>query len=69
MAISRFTCFLKQQPVNHDKYKMKKYSSSTFEFEPEKIHIPGYGISPDGKVYDFIGLQEGLQILKRQKTY
>jgi hypothetical protein len=48
---------------------MKKYSSSTFEFEPEKIHIPGYGISPDGKVYDFIGLQEGLQILKRQKTY
>lgn len=55
--------------ANHDKYKMKKYSSSTFEFEPEKIHIPGYGISPDGKVYDFIGLQEGLQILKRQKTY
>lgn len=54
--------------ARHDLYHSKKYTQN-LEFDPHKIHIPGYGISPSGKVFDFIGLQEGLQILKRQKTY
>lgn len=55
--------------ARHDLYKSKKYIES-LNFDPKKVHIPGYGISPTtGKVFDFIGLQDGLQILKRQKTY
>lgn len=53
--------------ANHKNYKKNKYAK--LHFDPKKIHIPGYGISPEGKIYDFIGLQEGLEILKRQKTY
>ena len=54
--------------ARHDVYKSKKYKQN-LEFDPQKINIPGYGISPAGKVFDFIGLQEGLEILKREKTY
>lgn len=54
--------------ANHAKYKNKKYQTS-LDFEPQKVKIPGYGISPNGKIYDFIGLEKGLEILKRQKTY
>ena len=27
------------------------------------------GVAEDGTVYDFVGLEEGLKILKRQKTF
>lgn len=54
--------------ANHKGYKAKKYPS-TLIFDREKINIPGYGISPNGEVFDFVGLERGLEILKRQKTY
>lgn len=55
--------------ANHDDYKTKKYASSSSEFDRSKIHIPGYGISSDGQIFDFIGLEKALGILKRQKTF
>lgn len=51
----------------HTTYKNSRYSP--FEFDRSKIEIPGYGVSPDGKVYDYVGLEEGLEILRRQKTF
>ena len=55
--------------ASHEEYKKAKYISEIVDFEPEKINIPGYGISSSGEVFDFIGLQTALEIIKRQKTY
>lgn len=55
--------------ANHLGYKSKKYKNVALKIESEKVHIPGYGISKSGKVFDFVGVEEGLEILKRQKTY
>lgn len=54
--------------ANHSNYKSKKYPGN-ISFERSKIDIPGYGTSPSGELFDFIGLEKGLEILKRQKTY
>ncbi len=53
--------------ANHTGYKAKKYPG--LNFDKDRIDIPGYGISPSGELFDFIGLEKGLEILKRQKTY
>lgn len=52
----------------HSVYKTKKYPNE-IKFDKNSISIPGYGISPSGDVFDFVGLEQGLEILKRQKTY
>lgn len=54
--------------ASHSKYKNKKYQDD-IQFERKKILIPGYGISEDGTIYDFVGLEKSLEILKRQKTF
>lgn len=54
--------------ANHSGYKAKKYPGN-LTFDKSKINIPGYGISPEGDLFDFIGLEKGLEILRRQKTY
>ena len=54
--------------AKHSQHKLQRYGK-TFSFDRNKIHIPGYGVADDGTVYDFIGLEEGLNILKRQKTF
>lgn len=55
--------------ASHTVYKTKKYKKNILNYEKELINIPGYGISEDGKLYDFIGLEKSLQILQRQKTF
>ena len=55
--------------ASHKTYKKTKYISDIVDFEPSKIDIPGYGISSSGEIFDFIGLQTALEIIKRQKTY
>ena len=52
----------------HSNYKKKKYKTP-YSFDREKIHIPGYGITPDGTIFDFVGLEKGLQIIKQQKVF
>ena len=54
--------------ANHKNYKQKKYPQN-INFDRDKINIPGYGISSNGLLFDFVGLEKGLEILKRQKTY
>lgn len=54
--------------AKHSQHKLQRYGK-TFSFDREKIHIPGYGVAEDGTIYDFVGLEEGLKILKRQKTF
>lgn len=54
--------------AKHSQHKLQRYGK-TFSFDRKKIHIPGYGVADDGTVYDFVGLEEGLKILKRQKTF
>lgn len=54
--------------AKHSVYKKKKYSN-TIDLDRSRIHIPGYGVSPEGELFDFIGLERGLQILKIQKTF
>ena len=54
--------------ANHSIYKKERYSG-LLDFDRSKIKIPGYGISPSGDIFDFVGLESGLEILKRQKTY
>lgn len=54
--------------ASHSNYKKKKYKDD-IPFKREKISIPGYGISENGKIYDLIGLEKSLQILQRQKTF
>ena len=55
--------------ASHTQYKTKKYKKNVMTYEKELINIPGYGISEDGKLFDFIGLEKSLQILQRQKTF
>lgn len=55
--------------ASHETYKNKKYVKQNLEFDPKKINIPGFGVATNGKIFDMIGLQNGLEILKRQKTY
>lgn len=55
--------------ANHTQYKKTKYKYNTTNFERDKINIPGYGISSEDKIFDFIGLEESLEILRRQKTF
>lgn len=54
--------------ANHSGYKEKKYPMN-LNFDKKKVNIPGYGISPEGQLFDFVGLEKGLEILKRYKTY
>lgn len=54
--------------ANHKGYKLKTYPS-TLSFDRKKINIPGYGLSPEGQLFDLIGLENGLEIVKRQKTF
>lgn len=54
--------------ANHGKYKLKRYPQKII-FDKKRIDIPGYGISSDGLLFDFVGLENGLEILKRHKTY
>lgn len=60
--------FAENGEAAHSTYKSKKYKTP-YTFEREKIHIPGYGITPDGTIFDFIGLEKGLQIIKQQKIF
>ena len=54
--------------AGHAAYKENEYAD--FEFDRNKIRIPGYGISPDGTtVHDMVGLEKALLILQRQKTF
>lgn len=53
--------------AEHGKYKDLKYPR--IEFDRSRIHIPGYGISNTGKVYDYIGLEEPLILTHRVKTF
>jgi len=56
--------------ASHEKYKTIKYQDTgDVSFDRDKIHIPGYGISDEGILYDFIGLEKGLEILRRHKTF
>ena len=54
--------------ASHSTYKKKKYKSE-YELDRSQIHIPGYGICPDGTVFDLVGLEKGLQIIKQQKVF
>lgn len=54
--------------ANHLTYKQTKYKR-TINFDSSRVDIPGYGISESGDIFDFIGLENSLEILKRQKTY
>lgn len=53
----------------HKVYKNEKYSSSELTFNRSKVHIPGYAISENGEIFDCIGLEKSLEILKRQRTF
>lgn len=54
--------------ANHKGYKEKKYPIA-LNFDRSKINIPGYGVSAQGELFDFVGLEKGLEILSRHKTY
>ena len=54
--------------ASHSSYKKKKYKAA-YNLDRSRIHIPGYGISADANVFDFVGLEKGLQIIKQQKLF
>lgn len=54
--------------AEHSAYKLAKYANRV-EFDRSRIHIPGYGVSPNGKIFDFVGLEKPLSIFRRQKTF
>lgn len=60
--------FSTEGTANHGDYKEKKYPYN-IEFDPQKINIPGYYVSPNGTVHDRIGLECPLSIFHRQKTF
>lgn len=60
--------FAENGEAAHQDYKKKKYKTP-YNFDRDKIHIPGYGITPDGTIFDFVGLEKGLQIIKQQKIF
>ena len=54
--------------AGHDFYKQHRYSDSNIAFDRTKIHMDGYG-TMNNQLFDFIGLENGLSILQRQKTF
>lgn len=54
--------------ASHSSYKKKKYKTE-YDLDRTKIHIPGYGVCNDSTVFDFVGLEKGLQIIKQQKVF
>lgn len=54
--------------AGHDFYKQNRYSNSNIDFDRTKIHMEGYGVMGN-HLFDFIGLENGLSILQRQKTF
>lgn len=54
--------------AEHSAYKNAKYPNR-LQFDRKRVHMPGYGISDNGTVFDFIGLEKPLTIFKRQKTF
>ena len=54
--------------AEHNAYKDSKYSHR-IQFDRNRVHIPGYGISPNGKIFDLVGLEKPLIIFRRQKTF
>ncbi len=54
--------------AGHDFYKQKRYSDADIVFDRTQIHMEGYGVMSE-HVFDFIGLESGLSILQRQKTF
>lgn len=54
--------------AEHTAYKNAKYPNR-LHFDKKRVHMPGYGISDNGTVFDFIGLEKSLTIFQRQKTF
>ena len=52
-------------PASHELYK-QRYEK--LHLKRENISIPGYKVNGD-RVYDWVGLEVSLEILRRQKTY
>lgn len=55
--------------AEHSDYKTQKYDKHQFTFDRKKIQMNGYDITSDGNIVDYIGLENALQILQRQKTF
>lgn len=53
--------------AKHSDYKGAKYSA--FEFDRNKINMPGYSVFPDGSVMDLIGVEHALEIVQRNKSF
>ena len=53
--------------ANHKVYKQQEYVD--LEIDKEKIHIPGYAVTPNGDVHDMVGVEKALLVLQRQKTF
>ena len=54
--------------ANHKGYKEKKYPIA-LNFDRSRINLPGYGVSAQGELFDFVGLEKSLEILSRHKTF
>lgn len=55
--------------AGHEFYKYTRYKENVIELDREKILIDGYGYDVrEKKIYDFIGLENSLTILQREKT-
>lgn len=54
--------------AEHSSYKSDKYNYR-IDFDRSRVHIPGYGISDNGTIFDFIGLEKPLSVISRQRTY
>ena len=52
--------------ASHEKYKMKY---ERLDIDRQSISIPGYSYLNDKLIYDWVGFEESLEILRRQKTY
>ena len=59
-------CISEVGNANHTKYKKDKYFD--LAFDRTKIAIHGYSYY-NGKVFDFSGVEDGLVVFKRQKTF
>lgn len=54
--------------AEHSAYKTNKYNYR-IEFDRNNVHIPGYGISDNGTLFDFVGLEKPLSVISRQRTF
>lgn len=54
--------------AEHSVYKSSKYNYR-ITFDQNKVHIPGYGVADNGKIFDFIGLEKPLNVISRHKTF